>query len=277
MKRGSLFFAAGVLAASGPCFGVARTYEVEIVNTWSSATHPGAYPGGGHFTPFAGAVHSDQAVLWEIGTPASPGLKQLAETGSNPTFTGEAQAAVNAGTALSVIQRSQWVCSPDTNSGSCGPGVFFIEVDLENPRVTLASMIGPSPDWFTGVSGFSLRASDVWIEEAVVDLRPHDAGTRSNNNTFNLFGPLNNPPEPVSLITDKTGQIITGASVGSMTFRLLPPVCPGDLDGDAMTGGSDLAALLAGWGQPGDTDLNNDGTTDGADLAALLAAWGSCS
>jgi hypothetical protein len=34
--------------------------------------------------------------------------------------------------------------------------------------------------------------------------------------------------------------------------------------------------LLTGWGQPGPTDLDGDGITNGADLSALLAAWGAC-
>ena len=53
--------------------------------------------------------------------------------------------------------------------------------------------------------------------------------------------------------------------------------CLGDLDNDARIGGSDLAMLLAGWGEPGCTDLNQDGETDGGDLALVLAFWGkSC-
>jgi len=52
--------------------------------------------------------------------------------------------------------------------------------------------------------------------------------------------------------------------------------CSADLDGDGAVGSLDLAALLAGWGLPGDTDLNGDGDTDSADLAIVLAAWGVC-
>ena len=51
--------------------------------------------------------------------------------------------------------------------------------------------------------------------------------------------------------------------------------CPTDLDGDCVTGSSDLAVLLASWGAEG-ADLDNDGITSSTDLAILLAAWGSC-
>jgi len=52
--------------------------------------------------------------------------------------------------------------------------------------------------------------------------------------------------------------------------------CPTDIDGDNATGGSDLAMVLSGWGQPGITDLDSSGTTDGSDMAMLLSAWGNC-
>ncbi len=45
-----------------------------------------------------------------------------------------------------------------------------------------------------------------------------------------------------------------------------PDPCPWDLNNDGVVGPPDLAALLAGWGNP----------YGPADLAALLAAWGPC-
>jgi hypothetical protein len=55
------------------------------------------------------------------------------------------------------------------------------------------------------------------------------------------------------------------------------PVVIGDLNGDGIVDGSDLAALLGAWGtcpgSPCPADLNGDGTVDGSDLAALLGHW----
>lgn len=48
----------------------------------------------------------------------------------------------------------------------------------------------------------------------------------------------------------------------------------GDLNGDGIVDGADLATLLSQWGTNGSADLNNDNTVNGADLAALLANWG---
>jgi hypothetical protein len=46
----------------------------------------------------------------------------------------------------------------------------------------------------------------------------------------------------------------------------------GDLNGDGVVNGVDLAELLSNWGLPGG-DVNGDGTTDANDLAILLSNW----
>ena len=265
----------GVVAAVGcaAALGEVRTYEVEISSHWTTMTHPGAFPNNAHLTPFAGAVHNADVSLWSVGALATPGLKQLAETGSNGIFANEAQAAVDAGDAFAVIQRTRWVCPPQISHSLCGTGMFEIEVDSDYPLVTLASMIGPSPDWFVGLVAEPMMVDGGWVIEKSLPMHPYDGGTRSNDDSFALFGPLNDPPQPVSLITDETGQLIGGQSIGTFTFRLK---CPADLNGSGDVDGSDLAVLLAAWGQPGGTDLNQDGTTNGGDLAVLLAAWGTC-
>ena len=56
-------------------------------------------------------------------------------------------------------------------------------------------------------------------------------------------------------------------------------VCPGDFDGNNTVSGSDLGALLGGWGPcpPGALgDMDSNGVINGADLGALLGAWGPC-
>jgi len=49
----------------------------------------------------------------------------------------------------------------------------------------------------------------------------------------------------------------------------------GDLNGDGLVDGADLAILLGQWGADGPADLNGDGVVDGADLALLLGLWSS--
>ena len=60
-------------------------------------------------------------------------------------------------------------------------------------------------------------------------------------------------------------------------FETVAP-CPSDLDGDGMTGGSDLGELVASWGACDgcQADLDGDGTVNGVDLGLFFAAWGPC-
>ena len=54
-------------------------------------------------------------------------------------------------------------------------------------------------------------------------------------------------------------------------------ICPGDVNGDNVRDGADLAAVLGNWGTTTPaTDLNSDGTTNASDLALLLGNWGAC-
>ena len=61
------------------------------------------------------------------------------------------------------------------------------------------------------------------MRSVVVDLHPYDGGTRSANQ-WPLGGPQNDPPEPISLITEASGKVVGPAKMGTMTFTLLTPV-----------------------------------------------------
>lgn len=53
--------------------------------------------------------------------------------------------------------------------------------------------------------------------------------------------------------------------------------CLADMDGDGMTGASDLAILLGAWGTRNTAvDLDGLGKVDANDLATLLGSWGGC-
>ncbi|MDZ4829083.1 MAG: hypothetical protein SGJ09_02660 [Phycisphaerae bacterium] len=54
------------------------------------------------------------------------------------------------------------------------------------------------------------------------------------------------------------------------------PDCIGDLNGDGVVDGADLAIILGSWGGVGIADIDENGVVDGADLAAVLGAWGAC-
>lgn len=51
-------------------------------------------------------------------------------------------------------------------------------VDKNHPLLSVASMLGPSPDWVVGVSKLNLCRKDcTWTKSEIIDLYPWDAGT----------------------------------------------------------------------------------------------------
>jgi len=72
-----------------------------------------------------------------------------------------------------------------------------------------------------------------------------------------------------------TGSLV---EAGLDDFKIIDVDCtasiPGDLNGDGVVNGADLAILLGAWGGTGLGDINGDGTVNGSDLALLLGAWG---
>ena len=147
-------------------------YRIVFEATWSRQTHPTDFPSGPHFSPLIGAVHSGRASFWELGETSSRGMESMAETGATSLLTGEINAEIPAN-ALAVI----------SGSGARSPGTVTIRdvvVRLDDPLITLVTMIAPSPDWFVGVTGYSLlNGLGHWTDERTVVLYPLDAGTDS--------------------------------------------------------------------------------------------------
>ena len=169
------------------------TYQVEFEGNWTTASTPGGVVGGAHFTTLIGAVHSGDVTFWSSGSMASPGVEEVAEVGGVATFRSEVRASPH---TRSVIQEG-------VSGGGTGRTTFTITLTPSHPRVTLLSMIGPSPDWFVGVSGVSLLDdSDNWRDEHVVNLYPYDAGTEEGTE-FTLSNP---PTSPQGVIRSIRGR-----------------------------------------------------------------------
>ena len=128
-------------------------------------------------------------------------------------------------------------------AAQCGATSVEFDVDAEFPLVSLVTMLGPSPDWFVGVSGLSLRENDRWVPQIVVELRPFDAGTRSANQ-WRLYGPENIPPEPIQQISDGETHLVGPATLGTMTFTLVVDSRL-DCDGNGTLDVGDLACMTA--------------------------------
>ena len=184
-------------------------YEVTFDATWSAATHPGAYPGGAHWSPLVGTTHNGNVSFWEVGQLATTGIERMAETGATSTLRNEILAA---GADSDTLLLGSGIASPGNTS-------IVFDVNKTHPLVTLVSMVAPSPDWFVGVSGLDLLDGNQWVEEVVIDLFSYDSGTDSGTN-FTSPNADTNPADPISLIT--TGPLGGTPALGTFTFRRIP-------------------------------------------------------
>ena len=124
----------------------------------------------------------------------------MAESGGTATLRTEVQAAIDAvpATAHAVVLRSGNILP----TGS--PTLSGVEFTSEFPRLTLTSMIAPTPDWFVGVSGLRMLDNQGrWLRSHEVNLYPWDAGTEddvASNNGFSLLRHQHQPegahPQP---------------------------------------------------------------------------------
>lgn len=203
-------------AAPPPVIVASETarYRVAFDARWSATSHPVDFPTGAHFSPLVGGTHSASATFWREGSLASVGVKDMAERGRTSPLDQEIGAAISAGTAERVFTNPP----PDKSVGSVS---FEFTISQRFPRVTLVTMVAPSPDWFLGVSGLSLFENGQWVEERRADLDPWDAGTDSGS-TFYSPDAVTAPPAPISRILtvplSPAGQV---TPLGTFTFTRL--------------------------------------------------------
>ena len=191
-----------------PVASTTATYRVVFESTWSASTHPTNFPGGAHLSPLIGAVHNGGVTFWEADGTATPGIESMAETGGTGTLTAEIQAQIP-GAALAVINGSG-IRSPGSTT------IQAITLREDFPLITLVTMIAPSPDWFVGVSGLSLRDTDGnWIGEFEVVLYPYDAGTDSGPD----YASANDDTQPREPIHSLRGERpFSDEPIGTFTF-----------------------------------------------------------
>lgn len=271
----------GVLVIHAVSYGGTVEYEITFDASWSSETHPQDFPRNPHFSGLIGGTHADGFQIWAEGLLASPGIERMAELGSKNPLSTEIQQAIQAGDAFSLISGGGIGRSPGTVSER-------FSINATHPHVTLVSMIAPSPDWFVGVSGLPLREDDRWIQEVVVPLLAYDAGTDSGPR-YTSGNEDTDPREPIARISDPPFD--NALPLGTFTFRLIPPLMPGDADRDFDVDQQDLIQVQQagkyGTGQPatwGDGDWNGapggnrenpplgDGVFDQLDVVATLQA-----
>ena len=109
-------------------------YQLTFEATWSEVTHPTDFPPNPHFSGLIGAAHSPDVRLWEMGQLASPGIKNMAETGGKSPLDAEIDALIDAGDACVQISGGGIPTSPGTVSVN-------LVANEECPVVSVVTMI----------------------------------------------------------------------------------------------------------------------------------------
>jgi hypothetical protein len=164
-------------------------YEVVFKATWSEETHPDDFPPNPHFSGLIGASHNSDVHFWREGEDSSPGIKNMAETGSKNPLNREVMKAIMQRDAFKLISGGGVNPSPGSVS------VEF-QVSKNYPLVTLVTMIAPSPDWFVGIDSLNLYENGSFVNNKTVVLYAYDAGTDSGINYTSTDEPTD-PPVPI--------------------------------------------------------------------------------
>ena len=148
------------------------TYKVTFCLNWDNNDFPTDYPSNAHFSKLIGWSHQSENDFFAIGTTASNGIKNMAELGNNSILKNELNNNIKDGKGLDLI------IGDNLNKG-VGTISFNIDVNEENPSVTLATMIAPSPDWYVAVVNVNLFKDESFIKEKTISGLIYDAGTDS--------------------------------------------------------------------------------------------------
>ena len=149
-----------------------EVYEIEMIGTWTSATHPTNYPSNAHFSPMVGLSHVAGLDVIKEGLTATEGIKKMAETGETETLENE----------FLILHNQTYSLDKVVGKSFSSPGSNKVEIGVERGRhiVSVFSMIAPSPDWFVAVSTSLIDPSDgKWYDEVIVHATAYDAGTDS--------------------------------------------------------------------------------------------------
>lgn len=183
------------------------TYSCTLTNNWSMANHPVDYetvvsderiPTAAHHTPRVLAIHSEEYQMWAPGKLASDGVKYVAEGGDTAALVAELDGAVDDGFV-------EFFAIAGAQFNALDPPQTFVPITFtpEFPLLSSVSMLAPTPDWFTGLYGFSPIADGVWGYSFEIAMHPWDAGTQMGD-TYAFNGGQEVPPVPIFELTEDT-------------------------------------------------------------------------
>lgn len=184
------------------------TYRVEIKLDWQTGA---LGPEDPHWSRVIVFSHAAAYSLFADGDTASSGLALVATNGRVSVLQAE----------LAEARRRNRAGDPVVLPGSdTGQAAFSLTLDLtERMRhVAFATMLAPSPDWFTGASGVALHDGTDWLDTVVVPLWVWDAGADSGADFVAANAPTQ-PRQSVRLLTHPAFLTDSGLKpIGQLTI-----------------------------------------------------------
>ena len=167
-----------------------------------------------HWSRLIAFSHSSRFSLFRDGDTASSGLALVATNGRVSVLEAE----------LAEGRRRGRVGAHLVLPGIASPGSFSFELDVDEKldRISFATMLAPSPDWFSGAANVQLRDGAVWRDDVSVVLWPWDAGADSGPD---YTGPNveTQPRQSIRLLTHPDFLTAEGLRpIGEARFSRLP-------------------------------------------------------
>jgi hypothetical protein len=230
MKRKLLMAAAvaGVASLSLAQSAFGREYEVTITNLTS----------GQPLTPPVVATHRGRHAVFEVGEPASVGVREIAENGNSAPLL----AFLDADPLNQFDAFAESTSGPLVPPGVPGDAMFAQSVTLtldggKAKRLSFVSMLICTNDGFTGSD--SLRLPREVGKSVTRQTNGYDAGTEINTEDY-----ADIVPPCQALIGDSSGEPGTGVSDPALAEGGVIHHHPG------IEGGSDLKPGIHGWSDP---------------------------
>ena len=169
------------------------TYTVRLRASWSEQLHPQWFPSGAHLSPMTTWSHGQRDIVFKVGSVASDGMEDMAETGSTEILKRE----------LATLKDMGYIHDSAIGSVFDAPGENSVELEVKEDAslVTVTSMIAPSPDWFITAQNIQLFEEGQWLERKEVPALLFDAGTDSGT-SFRDFNKDTSPAQPIALLAE---------------------------------------------------------------------------
>lgn len=155
------------------------SYSVTFRGLWNKTSHPRDWPkdnGQLHWTPPVGATHNSNYAIYQLGGQASQAVSRVCTMGDINVLKDQLMSFEEKENIKS-IYTSRWMNGIEQiNEDRTG----FVSVNKTHHLFSMISMMGPSPDWCTGLSGIDLCMEGCkWESNLTIPVYPFDAGIKS--------------------------------------------------------------------------------------------------